>query len=81
MEALFLFSPLGLFSRIYSSPIMAVCLYLLYSSRRLNEEATANAIMSKPLHTLAVLGTLRFLLFVFNVFFWVSEKTDPLIFD
>ena len=36
-------------------------------------------VMAKPLQTLALLGSLRTLLFLFNVVFWVSEGVSSSI--
>ena len=36
-------------------------------------------VMAKPLQTLALLGSLRTLLFLFNVVFWVSEYVSSSI--
>jgi hypothetical protein len=32
--------------------------------------------MAKPIQTLALLGSLRTLLFLFNIVFWVSEREE-----
>ena len=41
--------------------------------RERERERERERVMAKPLQTLALLGSLRTLLFLFNVLFWVSE--------